>query len=145
MNCKGQSRTQAKTTGRGLDVPIQGHQLPRRARISGQKLIRSIISLRNRYANRLMTIYVAPNQLPFARLGVSVSKSCGKAVVRNRLKRLVREAFRLERARIPSGYDYMVILRSPQAQMPTLAQVRASLIGLVCQALPNANQGGSGG
>ena len=70
-------------------------------------------------------VYVARNDLELTRLGLSVGRRLGKAVVRNRVKRLLREAFRLTRQRLPDGVDLIVIPRA-DAQ-PDLAGLMASL------------------
>ncbi len=44
-----------------------------------------------------------------ARMGVGVSSRHGGAVVRNRIKRLCREAFRLTRSELPPGWDYVIV------------------------------------
>jgi ribonuclease P protein component len=62
-------------------------------------------------ADDWLLVYGCPNDLPFPRLGLSVSRAMGNAVVRNRWKRLVREAFRLCRDRLPSGIDLIVVPR----------------------------------
>jgi len=56
---------------------------------------------------------MAKNDCGYPRLGITLSKLCGDAVVRNRLKRLLREAFRLNQKRIPAGFDYVLMI-SPQ-------------------------------
>jgi len=56
---------------------------------------------------------MAENDCAYPRFGVSIGKSCGKSVVRNRLKRLLREAFRQSRDRIPAGFDYLLMI-SPE-------------------------------
>lgn len=79
-----------------------------------------------------LLVFVCENGLPHSRLGLSVSRKVGNAVVRNRWKRLIREAFRLVRLQLPGGVDIVTIPRVDCR--PELAQLQTSLRRLVRQA-----------
>jgi ribonuclease P protein component len=58
--------------------------------------------------DRVLVVRACQNQRAMARLGLSLSRRVGNAVLRNRWKRLIREAFRRQRAQLPSGLDLVV-------------------------------------
>jgi ribonuclease P protein component len=57
-----------------------------------------------------LVMYMAKNECGHSRLGVSIGKIHGNAVVRNRLKRLLREVFRQNQNKIPPGFDYLLMM-----------------------------------
>jgi ribonuclease P protein component len=87
-----------------------------------------------RHYTRRFIVFVRPREElegPW-RLGVTVSGKVGSAVRRNRIKRLVREYFRLNRERIPDGRDFIVVAkRGLKAERLNLAQVENDLQPLI--------------
>lgn len=62
-------------------------------------------------ANPVLVLYILENREGFNRVGVSVSRKVGNSVIRNRVKRLVKEAYRKRMRDIKPGYDMVFISR----------------------------------
>ncbi|MBQ6832565.1 MAG: ribonuclease P protein component [Oscillospiraceae bacterium] len=63
-------------------------------------------------ANGFLVLYARPNRTGGNRVGFTVSKKLGKAVVRNRVRRRLREVYRLNEHRFTPGWDIVVVARS---------------------------------
>jgi ribonuclease P protein component len=103
---------------------------------------RRVYEARRSASDSWLIVYACENGLPHSRLGMSVSRKMGKAIFRNRLRRLYREAFRLTRHTMPTGLDLVLIPRSPAE--PSLEELKRSLPRLVGQiARKLAKEGGN--
>ena len=63
-------------------------------------------------ADGLLVLYARRNKSGINRVGVTVSKKLGKAHIRNRIRRRVREVYRLNEDRFQPGWDIVVVVRS---------------------------------
>lgn len=63
-------------------------------------------------ANSFLVLYARPNKLDINRVGITVSKKLGHAVVRNRVRRRLREVYRLNEELFQNGWDMVVVARS---------------------------------
>jgi len=73
-------------------------------------------------SNGLLRLYTAKNDCGYPRLGVSVGREWGSAVVRSRLKRVLREVFRQSQDEIPAGFDYLVMLSRSRSDKSNKAE-----------------------
>ncbi len=65
-----------------------------------------------------LVVYCQKNRRGQSRLGVTVSTKLGHAVVRNRVRRRLREIYRLNREKMPAGYDIIIVARVRAAETP---------------------------
>ncbi len=108
------------TTGRYI--------FPKTHRLGGRLNFARVFEAKVKAARGPVVVYAQPNELAYPRLGLSVSRSVGNAVKRNRIKRLLREAFRLMQHDLPKGYDFVVVVRPHDTMI--LAEYQKTLMAL---------------
>jgi ribonuclease P protein component len=94
-----------------------GPRRPRSGRLSRSADFERVYRRGKSHGNRHLVLYAFPRgaEADGPRLGVSVSRKVGGAVHRNRVKRLLREAFAARAAGLPVDHDYVVVAR-PEAR-----------------------------
>ena len=83
-----------------------------------------------RRSNSHFTVFFRVNQLPQSRFGFSIKKALGGAVLRNRIRRRVREIVRGHRQEIPEGWDIVIHPKSSVARAE-FAALAADLLRLL--------------
>mgnify|MGYP002624114614 CR=1 FL=1 len=100
-------------------------RLPREARMRQTREFENVYAQQHRAGDQFLLVFAAANELGRTRFGLSVSRKHGSAVRRARIKRLLREAFRLSRTDLPAGLDLILIPR--QGVQATVDDYRRSL------------------
>jgi ribonuclease P protein component len=98
---------------------------------------------RRSVSDERLIVYACDNDLPYNRLGLSVSRKFGGAVQRNRMRRLFREAYRLTRHDLPTGLDLVLIPRKrEEPALVILMEALPKLIGQVAKKLAKDQEKG---
>ncbi len=104
---------------------MNDQRFPRQLRLRRQAEFDRVYASEAYAADQLLVVRGCVNGRDYSRLGLSVSRKVGSAVLRNRWKRLLREAFRSCREAIPAGFDFVV--RPRRGAEPDLAEISKSL------------------
>ena len=105
------------------------HAFPKSHHLRSPREFDAVYAGKTRESRGPLTVYALPNDLGHPRLGMSVSRKVGNAVRRNRIRRLLRESFRLMQHDLPRGYDWVIVVRPHEPLM--LADYQRLLSGIV--------------
>ncbi len=118
---------------------MKPHGMPRRWRLAERAAIRAVFAKGRAYRLGVLQAKTLVSGGAETRYSISVKKIVGNAPERNRIKRLVREAVRLEPPILPVPHDVCLFVPAPPAQPPTLADIQRDL-----RQLARRLNGGSG-
>src|SRR5712664_1303028 len=103
---------------------------PREARLVRRGEFDAVYRAGKRRSNSHFTVFFRANELPQSRFGFSIKKALGGAVLRNRIRRRLREVVRCHRLEIPAGWDIVIHPKSSVARAP-FAALTADLLRLL--------------
>jgi ribonuclease P protein component len=111
--------------------PLMSESFPKSAHLRKPADFDRVYESKAYASDDVLVVNAAANDLGLTRLGLSISRKYGPATVRNRWKRLIREAFRKSLAELPSGLD--LVVRPKRGAEPVYANIAASLPQLMAR------------
>ena len=105
-------------------------KFPRDVRLVRRSEFDAVYRAGKRRSSSHFTVFLRANELPLSRFGFSIKKALGGAVVRNRMRRRLRELVRCHRQEIPAGWDIVIHPKSSVAQT-SLAALTQDLLRLL--------------
>lgn len=106
------------------------YKLPKQNILRKNKQFQSVYRYGKSYANRMMVIYVLSNKDTQRKVGFAAGKRLGNAVVRNRVKRLLRETYRLNQHKLKLGFDLLLVGR--KSMVDVKCKVVSKAFGDLC-------------
>ena len=97
---------------------MDDQRLRLRERLQQPSAYQRVFQRGRKLVSPLFVLYILPTSEPHSRLGLAVSKRVGSAVVRNRVKRRMRELFRRHKALLTPPCDVVVVARREAAEAP---------------------------
>jgi len=108
----------------------EGKTFPREARLVRRGEFDAVYRAGKRRSSSHFTVFYRANELPRSRFGFSIKKALGGAVVRNRIRRRLREIVRCHWLEIPAGWDIVIHPKSSAARA-AFAALTADLLRLL--------------
>jgi ribonuclease P protein component len=109
-------------------MPSIRQKLPKTHRLGGHQNFPAVRAGGKKESRGPLTVWALPNGLKHSRLGIGIGRHCGNAVLRNRVKRLLKETFRVLQHDFPTSYDWVISVRPHEPQ--ALAEYQRLLSGI---------------
>lgn len=104
--------SQPTEKGKILEISVKGaFRFTKKERITRAQEFRRVMKSGRRLTSKNFILFCQDNENPFHRLGIVVKKEVGTATVRNRIKRYIREFFRLHKHRINRSCDIVLLVK----------------------------------
>ena len=103
------------------------YTLPKCGRLHENSQFQAVYRTGRSVANRMAVLYLVPNGQAVNQIGFAAGKRLGNAVVRNRVKRLLRESYRLQQHQLLKGYDLVLVGRQAMIKADLQKTVNAFL------------------
>lgn len=114
-----------------MPLAMTDNRFPKEMRLRKQAEFDRVYKARVFAADEVLIVNGVANDLGHPRLGLSISRKVGNAVMRNRWKRRIREAFRLSKAQLPTGVD--LVVRPQKGAEPDFHAIARSLPALAAR------------
>ena len=101
------------------------YKLSKQGILHKNKKFQAVYKLGKSYANRMVVLYVLPNNDNVRRIGFAAGKKLGCAVIRNRVKRLLRESYRLNQSQLITGVDLVLVGRQAAIKADCMSVAKA--------------------
>lgn len=108
---------------------IQRFKFDKKLRLRKSVEFERVFASKHYAADDTLVVNAQLNGSEDSRLGLSIGRKVGNAVVRNQWKRIIREVFRCNRSTLPTGLD--IVVRPRKGADPEISRVERSLLGLV--------------
>lgn len=114
--------------GRDASGSLPDQTFPKAYRLTSRKQFQEIYRRGQRSTSASLSVFGLPNELPHCRLGITVTRKIGSAVIRNRIKRRLREIFRRHLKNLQPPLDLVVNAR-PGCPQRAQAELEAEFLG----------------
>ena len=119
-----------------MNVAEASHSFPKYVRLLRRIEFRRVYEEGRRRRAPLCTVFYLANGRSYSRLGITVPRALGKSVLRNRVKRRLREVFRVNRRALPGGWDIVLNPGERVAAIP-FPKLEEEILRLLPHVSPN--------
>ncbi len=120
------SREEEEKAERDLLLALEKNNYPKANRLRSKKDFSNLRDNSKTYSDKYFRVYFKKNNSNSSRLGISVSKKCGNAVFRNKVKRMTKESFRVSLYK-KLGHDALIVINSRTINKDNLKEYKAKL------------------